>query len=153
VIRVRARPHKRGYLLIELLAAMILIAVAAAALIPSIINQSQAADRRSLESRLLDLDRRARALSLREGPVVLRHDPDQSEIRMISDAGSVSRTEFGQAELGLVDPEGNAIDRIKIDRFGRSGSYTIRIDIDGSRTELKIHGWTGRAAMIGAGHE
>jgi type II secretory pathway pseudopilin PulG len=148
VIRVRARPHKRGYLLIELLAAMILIAVAAAALIPSIINQSQAADRRSLESRLLDLDRRARALSLREGPVVLRHDPDQSEIRMISDAGSVSRTEFGQAELGLVDPEGNAIDR-----FGRSGSYTIRIDIDGSRTELKIHGWTGRAAMIGAGHE
>jgi len=150
---VRVQPNTHGYLLIELLAAVILIAVAAAALIPSIVTQSQAADQRSLVSRLLSLDRRARALSLREGPVVLRHDPDQSEIRMISDAGDVTVTEFGQAELGFVDHEGNAIEQIKIDRFGRSSTYTIRIEIDGSRTKLKIHGWTGRAALIGAGHE
>lgn len=140
---MRAPTNTRGYLLVEMLAAVILIGVAAAALIPSIINQSQSADRRSIDHRILDLDRRARALALREGPVVLRLESKEYEVHMITDSGSVIVTMFERVELGFTDSEGTPIEQIMIDRFGRSSSYRIRVGIDDAQFELSINGLTG----------
>lgn len=140
----RARP---GYLLIELIAAVALLSLAVAALLPSVVGRSEASRQSELIHRLTDLDRRARLLSLREGPVRLTLDPDRSALLATSNLAesAVLRVNTDGWEAHLLDAETKAeLSGISIDRLGRSQDYQLFLESDGLRLTLQVDGRTGR---------
>jgi type II secretory pathway pseudopilin PulG len=140
----RARP---GYLLIELIAAIALLSLAVAALLPSVVGRSEASRQSELIHRLTDLDRRARLLSLREGPVRLTLDPDRSALLATSNLAEsgVLRVNTDGWEAHLLDAETKAeLAGISIDRLGRSQDYLLFLESDGLRIILQVDGRTGR---------
>lgn len=140
----RARP---GYLLIELIAAVALLSLAVAALLPSVVGRSESSRQSELIDRLADLDRRARLLSLREGPVRLMLDPDRSALLATSNLAesAVLRVTTDEWEIHLLDAETKTeLSGISIDRLGRSQDYLLFLESDGSRIILQVDGRTGR---------
>ncbi len=140
----RARP---GYLLIELIAAIALLSLAVAALLPSVVGRSESSRHSDLIHRLTDLDRRARLLSLREGPVRITLDPDRSALLATSNLAEspVLRAATDEWNIHLLDSETKAeLSGISIDRLGRSQDYLLFVETDGSRLILQVDGRTGR---------
>jgi type II secretory pathway pseudopilin PulG len=142
--RTRSRT---GYLLIELVAAVVLIAAATAALLPSLAGRSEAARRAELIQRFVDFDRRARLLSLREGPVRLTTDADGASLRVgaVHDEVPALRAPADGWTLHLLDAGSRReVPSVTIDRLGRSDDYLVLLDRNGTRLTLRFDGRTGR---------
>jgi type II secretory pathway pseudopilin PulG len=138
---------KPGYLLIELIAAVALLSLAVAVLLPSVVGRSEASRRSELAERLADLDRRARVLSLREGPLRLTLDPDRSTLLAAPARAesAVLRVTADGWQARLLDAETRAeVAGVLIDRLGRSQDYLLLLEGDGSRLTLRVDGRTGR---------
>jgi type II secretory pathway pseudopilin PulG len=136
-----------GYLLFELIAAIALLSLAVAALLPSVVGRSAASRQSELIHRLTDLDRRARLLSLREGPIRLTLDPDRSALLATSNLAefAVLRVNTDGWRAHLLDANTKAeLSGISIDRLGRSQDYQLFLERDGSRIILQVDGRTGR---------
>jgi type II secretory pathway pseudopilin PulG len=141
---LRVRP---GYLLIELIAAVALLSLAVAALLPSVVGRSEASRQSELIERLADLDRRARLLSLREGPVRLTLDSERIMLRAtpVQAESAVLRVPTDGWESRLLDSGTQTeVVAVLIDRLGRSQDYILLLERDGSRLTLQVDGRTGR---------
>lgn len=145
-----ASPVKPGYLLVELVAAVALLSLAVAALLPSLFTRSSSLQRFELIEHLADLDRRARMLSLREGPVHLAIDP---KLAMMSAAtvhaeSALLGVSIQGWELRLLDADNQMeIAGVLIDRLGRSSDYTMLLHDKDSRLALRFDGHTGRVRV------
>lgn len=140
----QARP---GYLLIELIAAVALLSLAVASLLPSVVGRSESSRQSELIHRLTDLDRRARLLSLREGPVRLTLYPDRSALLATSNfpESAVLRVNTDEWEVHMLDAETKTeLTGISIDRLGRSQDYLLFLESNGLRIILQVNGHTGR---------
>lgn len=144
-----APKHHRGYLLIELIAVVTLAAMAAAALIPALAGPSETVRRNALVNRLHNLDQRARAVSLRQGPVLLRADADHSALCVHDNqAEHLMHTAIDDAELYILDRETDqVIPGVLVDRLGRSADYRLLIRAGGKDTILRFDGMTGRMTL------
>lgn len=148
---LRVRP---GYLLIELIAAVVLLSLAVAALLPSVVGHSEASRQSELIECLADLDRRARLLSLREGPVRLTFDSERIMLQAtpVQAESVVLRVPTDGWEFHLLDSGTQTeVVAVLIDRLGRSQDYILLLERDGSRLTLQVDGRTGRvrAAEVG----
>jgi type II secretory pathway pseudopilin PulG len=147
----RARP---GYLLIELFAAVALLSLAVAALLPSVVGRSEASRQSELIERLADLDRRARLLSLREGPVRLTLDSERIMLQAtpVQAESAVLRVSTDGWEPSLLDAGTQTeVVAVLIDRLGRSQDYILLLERDSSRLTLQIDGRTGRVRTAEVG--
>lgn len=139
-----ARP---GYLLIELIAAVVLLSLAVTALLPALSGRSNALHQSELVEQVTDFDRRARVLSLREGPVRLTVDTDQAVLSAapLHLESIVLRAAVKGWEPRLLDAETQAeITAVFIDRLGRSEDYILLLHDGRSRLILRFEGRTGR---------
>lgn len=146
---MRVTTTKPGYLLVEVITAITLLAIATAALIPSLASRTDQSEMDQVVLSVTDLDRRARVLSLRDGPAAIRVLPDQGAIvlfdRSGQRAGSV-RTGGFQVSLLATDAE-ELLPAVRIDRTGRSASYLVLITIGGRRTLIRVNGLTGATSI------
>lgn len=143
---------KPGYLLIELIAAVALLSLAVAALLPPVVGRSESSRQSELIARLADFDRRARLLSLREGPVRLTLDPDCTMLHaaLMQAESTVLRVPTDGWVPSLLDAETQTtVTAVLIDRLGRSQDYILLLDRDGSRLTFHVDGRTGRVQATG----
>lgn len=137
----------RSFTLLESLAAVALLALAAGTvavqLSPSV-GSARAEDARSI---VLDADARARLLAARGGGVALSIDAGRVAIRVGDDDSPV---------VGRMLPEGVAVSlltptsrepipELRFDRLGRSSDYLLAIEAAGARSETLVAGLTGYA--------
>ena len=140
---------QRGYLLLELVAAVALLAIAVAALLPAVAGRTESAREAEMFHRVCDLERRARLLSLRDGPVRITVDESRGELRATPVDAPVAalRVRADRAELHLLDPGTRAeLPAVPIDRLGRSMDYLLLIRHDGTDRILRVDGLTGRVS-------
>jgi len=125
---MRTARSNPGYLLIELLAAITLLALAYAALMPTIASRAGVAGRRDTRSRIESIDALTRVAAISEGPLVLRIDTDASRLVVQSNDGAetIRSLIYNEADWYLVAPETDRpIGGVVVDRLGRSMAYTV----------------------------
>lgn len=146
---MRVTTTKPGYLLVEVIAAITLLAIATAALIPSLAFRTDESEVDHVVLSVTDLDRRARVLSLRDGPAAIRVLPDQGEIVLLDRsgerAGSVRTGRF-QVSL-LANNAEELLPAVRIDRAGRSASYRVLITTGERSTLIRVNGLTGATSI------
>lgn len=147
---MRTTAGQPGYLLVELVAAVTLLGVAVAALLPAVAGRSEASRRAELIERLTDLDERARLLSVREGPIRLAMGPAAREL-VVTHADNpvpILLLELPRTEVQLLDPDTlEELGWILFDRLGRSEDYLLLLrDPGGGEDRLRVHGLTGRVS-------
>lgn len=143
--------RKPGYLLVELIAALTLVAIAVAALLPSVAGRSEAARRDEIVQRVIGMDRRARSAALRDGPVVLRTDPDRQTASLVLGAqngdrlGKIALKGF---DLYLLDAGSETrLDRVVTDRLGRTPDYRVLVRAEGWEASVGFVGTSGIASV------
>lgn len=138
----------QGYLLAELLCAILLVAIATAAIAPGVFNRSESVIIKDVCAKLVDLDRRARMASIADGPVVIKVDTDASVLHLISEGEQISSTRIARS-MFILDQDGRPMQQIEFDRLGRSQNYTIHISSDHERA-LLLHfdGFSGRLRRV-----
>lgn len=137
----------RSFTLLESLAAVALLALAAGTvavrLSPSV-GSARAEDARSV---VLDADARARLLAARGGEVALSIDAGRVTIRVgDDDSPVVARMLPDGVVVSLLTPTSRErIPELRIDRLGRSSDYLLAIEAAGARSETLVAGLTGYA--------
>lgn len=147
---MRARLDQRGYLLVEVIAALTLVAIATAAILPAVSGRSERARLGVVTQHLIDLDRRARVGALREGPTVLRLDDDPPMLVLVNRSGDpLARIDTGAAtEIYLLDEsETITLEQVVFDRLGRSPNYHALLRSPDQTTIIKVDGLTGRTEI------
>ncbi len=140
--RARTTP---GYLLVELLGAVVLIVIAAAVIVPGVVNRSESSVIDRACAQIADLDRRARTVSIADGPVVLAIEPEMQRLRLIGPSGPVASASLG-LDVYILDRDNRTVQRVEFDRLGRSTEYTVYIHSGMKRsTILRFNGFTGRS--------
>lgn len=139
-----ARRH--AFTLIETLAVVALIGLAAVVMTPMLVGATDATRLDDASRRFLDLDARARQLARRDSGVELR-----------TQSGSVRLTVGGEREeetvltwqhgehiaIEAASVDGESIERVSYDRAGRSQDLDITISVGGMRRSVRIAGLTG----------
>ncbi len=134
----------QGYLLAELLCAILLIAIAAAAIAPVAFNQLESSIEKNLGSLIVDFDRRARIASIADGPVIIKLDTDANVLYLINQHEQIA-SEAYQRSVFMLDQDGRPVQEVEFDRLGRSTNYTIHILSDHeSISILHFDGFSGR---------
>lgn len=138
----------RSFTLLESLAAVALLALAAATvavrLSPSV-GSARAEDARSI---VLDADARARLLAARGGGVALSIDAGRVTIRVgDDDSPVVSRMLPDGVVVSLLTPMSRErLQELRVDRLGQSSDYLLAIEVAGARSESLVAGLTGYAS-------
>lgn len=139
----RVEAH-RGYLLVELLAAVTLLAVLFAAVVPGLVPRAERAREAEIRSRLVSLDAAARAMAVAEGTVYLRVSAeDTSRIELWSNDPAEIRSvvNLEGVVIGLIDPRSTRpLGGVAYDRLGRTDAFEIHVRRD-----------SGEASQIGFG--
>lgn len=137
--------NKPGYMLAEILGAILLVAIAAASIVPGIVNRSGRSAVDSTCSVITDLDRRARIASVAGGPVVLEIDSGMKRLRLTGPSGTIASTPV-ELDVFLLDRANRSVEQVEFDRLGRSKDYTIYLQTSTQDTTiLRFDGFTGRA--------
>lgn len=138
--RARTNP---GYLLVELLGAIILIAIAAAVIVPGVVIRSEPSAVNRACAQIADLDRRARIASIADGPVVMALDAEANVLSLTNAHERITAAPI-ERSVFILDRDDRPIQRVEFDRLGRSADYTVQIRSDSDRTSvLHIDGFTG----------
>lgn len=140
----------RGYLMVELLAVVALVALLFARVAPSVVARSVGGDGASAcrvgVSGVRSIDRTARAFAIRQGPVWLRADGG-GRLSVWTDDLSERLTGGPASVCGCVlldGATGRVVGAIRFDRLGRTGGYTVRVG-DGVDAVLVAFGVFGEA--------
>jgi prepilin-type N-terminal cleavage/methylation domain-containing protein len=140
--------RRPGYTLIETLAAVALIGLAVAALLPAVTGRTHQARAAELIHRLGSFHRRACLLAMREGPVRVRAEEGGSALVAETAVEQIVRFETTGAEVRILDPvDRRERDGFVIDRLGRSTDQVLLLRDRGADILLWIEGRTGRLRM------
>lgn len=135
---------KRGYTLIELMAVVVIMALAAGFLLPNVAATSDAARCRAIAAQLQDLDRKARLLARSEGRVEFKFDP-QAQMFVLTATDSNQQLAALAIERGtiIVLTTEHAAASVLFDRAGRSEDYAMVIQRESNRSAFYVAGATG----------
>jgi len=136
------RPMNRhGFMLVEILAAILLSALVAGLLTVNLSSMSELASRRSLVAELQGLDARARLWARSAGPLLLT-TRDEGRVLCCSEVRSGEvRSRVEVPEEASVSVKSHAEqDFVLFDRLGRSEDYELELAWTGKEEEEK-QGW------------
>ena len=140
-----AKKTRRALTLVECLAVVALLAVAVATIAAGLSPSVAGARLREVRSIVLDLDARARVLTTRSGPVVLRVSEGRASVHL-GDVPLFVRHLSRPVEAVLTDPgTGTPLDAVRIDTRGRSPDYALLLRSDDRHTLTLVSGLTGYA--------
>jgi len=121
----------KGYLLVEMLAVITLVAMVFVAVMPGLIPKADAIGREELIDRLRSFDEHARIASIREGPLLLRSDPETGSLilQKADSEATVRQLRLDNADVVLLSAEtGRPVRGLAIDRLGRGDAYSVFVD-------------------------
>lgn len=142
---MRESIRQPGYLLIELIAALTLVAIAVAALLPGVVGRSEATKRSEAVQSVIDLDRRARAAALKNGPSVLRANAEDGAILLLGCNGDpIGDVSISDGDAYLLESGGDMpLRQILFDRLGRTRDYRVLLRSDSWQTIVHFSGVSG----------
>ena len=142
----------KGFTLIEMLAVIALISLAAAALIPNLVAAGRSADMLRVIARVREIDSRARTYARTSGHVILVWiDSENRSILMVeSDTGMTLGEVEIEPNISLsIEVDGHGA-KIVFDRLGHSADYRVELRGNGSAARLSVAGLTGFFQSTGA---
>ncbi|MFG0243479.1 MAG: prepilin-type N-terminal cleavage/methylation domain-containing protein [Phycisphaerales bacterium JB054] len=140
-----AQRGPRGFTLIECLAVVALLALAVATVAAGLSPSAAEARLREARMLILDLDARARVLTMQGEPVVLRASEGRVTVRF-GNAAAFERDLAPEIEVVLTEPgTGTPLDGVRIDTRGRSPDYVLSLHAGDRRTQTLVSGLTGYA--------
>lgn len=149
---------RRSFTLIELLAVIVLLSLAAGIGAGHLSNATESANQRAVLASVLDLDARARLLARRSGPVclVLTEELDTQTAMLTGgaetdfpgwrdDQAPIARVTISPPlQLELLHESGQVLENIDFDALGRSIDYRIVLSSPTGQSEHRVLGLTGR---------
>lgn len=140
--------RRGGFTLIEVLAAVTIVALATAALTVGLGAADANARLRALTADLIDLDARARLLARTDGACELRFPRDEAEREVTlvllgreDMFTSVALPMNGRVEARTLD--GHPLEAVRVDRSGRSVDYRVMVALDELAATWAVAGLTG----------
>ena len=134
----------RAFTLLEVLIVVVLLALAAALGAHAMLGAGEVASWKSAEAALREFDARARMLARRDGGVVIGQDAAKESLVARANGAPVVALVLPQRARAFV--EGGR--PLPIDRLGRSGDATYRIEIDGFIRRVRVAGLTGQISAL-----
>lgn len=147
------RSLQSAFTLIEALATVVLLGLAAAMLTPLVASGSESSIADNAIHRFLDLDVRARLLAQSgSGAVLIRSDGATWQVSTppddMADPFLVGRGP-SRMQIAVRDEEGLDIDRLTYDTAGRTKDFSVTVATDTLRRTVHVAGLTGWASPEG----
>lgn len=137
----------RAFTLLECMAAVVLLAMAAATVVVRVSPSVESAWVDDARSVVLDADARARVLAARGAGTTLELNDGRVMIRVGNDDSPVvGRWLPDGMAVSLLTPDTHeAVTAIRVDRLGQSPDYVLLVEAAGMRSETLVAGLTGYA--------
>lgn len=147
------RPHRDAFTLVEMLAVVVLLGLAASLGAVGLASADSHARFERAVAIALDADAQARLLARGGAPVRMVLEPDErgSDILIVKSDSRVRELSLPHGvHVAWIDPESGALlSEIRYDTLGQSPEYLLRAS-DGDRTQVwRITGLTGWAEELG----
>lgn len=141
------RGRGRGLTLIELLAVVVILSMVAGVATVGLAATNDAAQLRAAVAGWQDLDARARITARTVRPVTLAMDPEGSRLvvraSVVGGVGELlAEYQFPRGATGHMEGDG-PIDRIDVDRQGRSIDYDVAVTLGDRVNRFAVRGLTG----------
>ncbi len=136
----------RGFTLLEVLAVVALLSIAASICLASLGSAHESAAARALAASIRELDARGRLAARTLGAVDLVADRETSTVstRLSATGEVLSSVDVGkERSVRLSDARANEILAVRLDRSGRSIDYSAQVVSSGGTTTLRFSGLTG----------
>lgn len=140
-----------GFTILETLAVVLLIGLAAVMLTPMLIGTTDSAETDNALHTMLDMDTRARLLAMREGSALLTlHDGAWAILE--SEAAQKNRADAdtfaswrpaASVRITLSDRGGTPIESVRYDAAGRAPDYSVLVENGASARSVRVAGLTG----------
>jgi len=140
----RGRGRGRGYTLLELLAVIVIMALAAGFILPGVAAADEASRCRSMAAALRELDQKARLLARSEGSLTCTVD-DETHSFVLSGSFSHERIAIvspgpGMSAVLRVEQE---LHTVHYDRTGKSPNFEIDVTFGSHSCAFRVTGATG----------
>lgn len=129
----------RAFTLVETVAATVLLAMAAAVMLPMLAGAGDEARLRSAEASVIGADRAARSMASAAGAVVLRIESQDRRISIVGERGEplASRPLPSGVAIRLSDTDGRGLHAMLYDTRGRTTDHRLEL-----RTDTAVVAWT-----------
>lgn len=134
----------RGYTVLELLAVIVIMALAAGFMLPSLASADDSAQCKAIAAKLRDLDHKARLLARSEGRVDLMFDDDRRAFILREHDSSQQLMSVAVERDATLELTTDSTDQIVVfDRTGRSADYAFAVTSGAHRAAFRVTGATG----------
>ncbi len=135
----------RAFTLVETVAATVLLALAAAVMLPMLAGAGDEARLRSAEASVIGADRAARSMASAAGAVVLRIESREHRIAIVSGHGEplASRPLPSGSQVRIIEPGGRPLHALLYDTRSRTTDHRVELATNNAVVAWTVSGETG----------